>query len=142
MSCAAFPSIPSDITFATRLDQKTADLYLVQRALGHRQITTTEIYARVSDDRLRWAVTTAEVVRRMAPRPMLTHGKSRLVARVDSGGVQVVFRSIGIFQAQSVPEGMTYHKQLDQFLEGGHKIVGPWLTPRTPCNRGSHIAKI
>jgi integrase/recombinase XerC len=43
-------------TFATRLYQKTGDLYLVQRALGHRQITTTEIYARVSDDRLRRAV--------------------------------------------------------------------------------------
>jgi integrase/recombinase XerC len=43
-------------TFATRLYQKTGDLYLVQRALGHRQITTTEIYARVSDERLRRAV--------------------------------------------------------------------------------------
>ena len=39
--------------FATRLYQKTGDLYLVQRALGHRQITTTEIYARVSDETLR-----------------------------------------------------------------------------------------
>jgi len=28
----------------------------VQRALGHRQITTTEIYARVGDDALRHAV--------------------------------------------------------------------------------------
>jgi integrase/recombinase XerC len=44
-------------TFATRLYQKTGDLYLVQRALGHRQITTTEIYARVGDDALRRAVT-------------------------------------------------------------------------------------
>lgn len=35
---------------------KTGDLYLVQRALGHRQITTTEIYARVSDELLREAV--------------------------------------------------------------------------------------
>ncbi|MBI3873006.1 MAG: tyrosine-type recombinase/integrase [candidate division Zixibacteria bacterium] len=43
-------------TFATRLCHKTGDLYLVQRALGHRQITTTEIYARVSDDRLKRAV--------------------------------------------------------------------------------------
>ena len=42
--------------FATRLYQKTGDLYLVQRALGHRQITTTEIYARVSDDSIRRAV--------------------------------------------------------------------------------------
>ncbi len=46
-------------TFATRLYQKTGDLYLVQRALGHRQITTTEIYARASDDALRQAVSTA-----------------------------------------------------------------------------------
>jgi len=35
---------------------QTGDLYLVQRALGHRQIATTEIYARVSDDRLRRAM--------------------------------------------------------------------------------------
>jgi len=46
-------------TFATRLYRKTGDLYLVQRALGHRQITTTEIYARVSDDALRRAVAIA-----------------------------------------------------------------------------------
>ncbi len=44
-------------TFATRLYQKTGDLYLVQRALGHRQITTTETYATVGDDALRRAVT-------------------------------------------------------------------------------------
>ena len=42
-------------TFATRLYEKTGDLHLVQRALGHRQITTTEIYARVGDDSLRQA---------------------------------------------------------------------------------------
>jgi integrase/recombinase XerC len=46
-------------TFATRLYRKTGDLYLVQRALGHRQIATTEIYARVSDETLRRAVTAA-----------------------------------------------------------------------------------
>ena len=46
-------------TFATRLYRKTGDLYLVQKALGHRQITTTEIYARVSDDTLRQTVTAA-----------------------------------------------------------------------------------
>lgn len=40
----------------TRLYRKTGDLYLVQRALGHRQITTTEIYARVEDDAVRRAV--------------------------------------------------------------------------------------
>ena len=43
-------------TFATRLYEKTGDLYLVQRAFGHRQIATTEIYARVSDDAVRTAV--------------------------------------------------------------------------------------
>jgi integrase len=31
-------------------------LYLAQRALGHRQITTTEIYARVDDHAVRRAV--------------------------------------------------------------------------------------
>ena len=43
-------------TFATRLYEKTGDLHLVQRALGHRQITTTEIYARVGEGALRQAV--------------------------------------------------------------------------------------
>ena len=43
-------------TFATRLYNKTGDLHLVQRGLGHRQITTTEIYARVSQDALRSAL--------------------------------------------------------------------------------------
>jgi len=36
--------------------QKTGDLYLVQRALGHRHITTTGIYARVGEEQLRRAV--------------------------------------------------------------------------------------
>ncbi len=43
-------------TFATKLYEKTGDLHLVQRALGHRQITTTEIYARVGEGALRRAV--------------------------------------------------------------------------------------
>ncbi len=43
-------------TFATRLYEKTGDLHLVQRALGHRQITTTEVYARVGDGALRSAL--------------------------------------------------------------------------------------
>jgi site-specific recombinase XerD len=43
-------------TFATNLYIKTGDLHLVQRALGHRQITTTEIYARLSDESLRRAM--------------------------------------------------------------------------------------
>jgi integrase/recombinase XerD len=46
-------------TFATQLYQKTGDLYLVQRALGQRKITTTEIYARVGDDALLRAVNAA-----------------------------------------------------------------------------------
>ncbi|MBI3873209.1 MAG: tyrosine-type recombinase/integrase, partial [candidate division Zixibacteria bacterium] len=46
-------------TFATRLYHKTGDLYLVQRALGHRQLTATEVYARVSDQALRRAVQSA-----------------------------------------------------------------------------------
>jgi len=43
-------------TFATRLYSKTGDLRLVQRALGHRHIATTEIYARVEDKALRKAL--------------------------------------------------------------------------------------
>ncbi len=43
-------------TFATQLYRRTGDLHLVQRALGHRQITTTEIYAKVSDSRLQRAL--------------------------------------------------------------------------------------
>jgi len=43
-------------TFATCLCEKTGDLHLVQRALGHRQITTTEVYARVSDGALKSAI--------------------------------------------------------------------------------------
>ena len=43
-------------TFATRLYEKTGDLHLVQRALGHRQITTTEVYARVGDGALKRAM--------------------------------------------------------------------------------------
>ncbi|MBD3297887.1 MAG: tyrosine-type recombinase/integrase, partial [candidate division Zixibacteria bacterium] len=36
-------------TFATRLYRRTGDLNLVRRALGHGQITSTEVYAQVSD---------------------------------------------------------------------------------------------
>ena len=43
-------------TFATRLYEKTGDLHLVQRALGHRQITTTEVYAKVGDGVLKRAM--------------------------------------------------------------------------------------
>jgi len=43
-------------TFATRLYDKTRDLYLVQKALGHQQITTTEIYTRISNQSLKKAI--------------------------------------------------------------------------------------
>jgi len=43
-------------TFATRLYAMSGDLRLVQRALGHRHIATTEIYARVEDKALRKAL--------------------------------------------------------------------------------------
>jgi site-specific recombinase XerD len=43
-------------TFATHLYAKTSDLRLVQRALGHRHIATTEIYAKVEDKALRRAL--------------------------------------------------------------------------------------
>jgi site-specific recombinase XerD len=42
--------------FAMRLFGKTGNLRLVQRALGHRHIATTEIYARVEDKALRKAI--------------------------------------------------------------------------------------
>jgi site-specific recombinase XerD len=45
-------------TFATNLYRQTGDLRLVQTALGHRHITTTEIYARVEDKVLRRAMET------------------------------------------------------------------------------------
>jgi integrase/recombinase XerC len=43
-------------SFATRLYSQTGDLRLVQRALGHKHISTTEIYARVEDKALRKAL--------------------------------------------------------------------------------------
>jgi site-specific recombinase XerD len=42
--------------FAINLYRKTGDLRLVQTALGHRHISTTEIYARVEDKALRRAL--------------------------------------------------------------------------------------
>lgn len=42
--------------FATNLYHKTGDLYLVQPALGHRQIGTIEISAGVRDESLRPAL--------------------------------------------------------------------------------------
>jgi integrase/recombinase XerD len=43
-------------TFAMNLYRKTADLRLVQTALGHRHTSATEIYARVEDKTLRRAL--------------------------------------------------------------------------------------
>ena len=43
-------------TFATRLLTKTGDISLVQRALRHRSITATMVYAEVDDRRVREAV--------------------------------------------------------------------------------------
>jgi integrase/recombinase XerC len=43
-------------TFATRLLARTGDVFLVQKALGHRSIASTAVYLEVSDDRLRGAV--------------------------------------------------------------------------------------
>lgn len=39
-------------TFATHLYARTSDLLLVKRALGHRDISTTEIYTHLVDERL------------------------------------------------------------------------------------------
>lgn len=39
-------------TFATHLYSKTSDLLLVKRALGHRDISTTEIYTHLADEAL------------------------------------------------------------------------------------------
>lgn len=43
-------------TFGAKLYAHTKDLRLVQRALHHRQVTTTEIYTRVGDGRLAAAI--------------------------------------------------------------------------------------
>jgi len=45
-------------SFATKLYSLSGDLRLVQRALGHRHITTTEIYVKVEDKALRKALAT------------------------------------------------------------------------------------
>lgn len=43
-------------TFATHLYAKTSDLLLVKRALGHRDISTTEIYTHLADEALEEAI--------------------------------------------------------------------------------------
>ena len=43
-------------TFATHLYASTSDLLLVKRALGHRDISTTEIYTHLADERLEEAL--------------------------------------------------------------------------------------
>jgi integrase/recombinase XerC len=44
-------------TFATRLRERTGDLRIVQAALGHRHLGTTEAYARLGDADVRRAIT-------------------------------------------------------------------------------------
>jgi integrase/recombinase XerC len=43
-------------TFATRLRERTGDLRIVQAALGHRQLATTEVYAHFSKADVRQAI--------------------------------------------------------------------------------------
>jgi site-specific recombinase XerD len=43
-------------TFATRLGERTGDLRIVQAALGHRHLGTTEVYATVGADDVRLAL--------------------------------------------------------------------------------------
>jgi integrase len=43
-------------TFATRLRERTGDLRIVQAALGHRHLGTTEAYTRVADADVRRAL--------------------------------------------------------------------------------------
>jgi site-specific recombinase XerC len=43
-------------TFATRLREETGDLRLVQVALGHRQLATTQVYGSVGDSQVLEAV--------------------------------------------------------------------------------------
>ena len=43
-------------TFATNLYQKSKDIRLVQKALGHRSIQTTQIYADVSREDMKKAM--------------------------------------------------------------------------------------
>ena len=45
-------------TFATRLRERTGDLRIVQAALGHRHLGTTEAYAHVGGAEVRRAVAT------------------------------------------------------------------------------------
>jgi len=46
-------------TFAVRLQERTGDLRIVQAALGHRQLGTTEVYAAVGGGEVRRAVATS-----------------------------------------------------------------------------------
>ncbi len=56
-------------TAATSLLEAGVDMRFVQRLLGHRSITTTQIYTHVSDRALRAAVVTAAVCGQLARRP-------------------------------------------------------------------------
>ncbi len=50
-------------SFASRLYEKTGDLRLTQRALGHKRITTTEIYLHIADAKLKRAVQSLDVLK-------------------------------------------------------------------------------
>jgi site-specific recombinase XerD len=62
------------------LYRKTGDLRLVQTALGHKHISTTEIYARVEDRKLRraldslWDQGAEGTTGRSAPTRLREHG--------------------------------------------------------------------
>ena len=43
-------------SFAARMYAKTGDVLLVQKALGHRSVASTLVYAQAGDDRLRAAL--------------------------------------------------------------------------------------
>ena len=67
-------------TFATRLYRQTHDIFLVQRAMGHRQIASTVIYTHMVDEDL------VEAMEGLAEEPGATRSTRRRTAR--PGGSQ------------------------------------------------------